>query len=168
MLGPDGRAANLTPEQAMALFGDPSATGGLVRGRVPSPAYLNSPEARAIIARHHAKQQEIQAAKQQLTAGAEGPEGGEARGGPGAAGEAGRRAPEQNGNGHAQPAGEQPRRRLADDPERMDEACRELFNWIKAVVWTIEQAAIVAGRRGGAPLRPQRRSPGDALAPEPI
>lgn len=48
---------------------------------------------------------------------------------------------------------------LAEDPERLvrsqgrfcadmqDEAVRELFNWIKAVVWTIEQAAIVAGRR---------------------
>lgn len=42
------------------------------------------------------------------------------------------------------------RKRLVDDPERMDEAVRELFNWIKAVVWTIEQAAIVAGRRGWA------------------
>lgn len=41
---------------------------------------------------------------------------------------------------------EEPKRRLADDPERMDEAVHELFNWIKAVVWTIEQAAIVAGR----------------------
>lgn len=34
--------------------------------------------------------------------------------------------------------------------DQQDEAVRELFNWIKAVVWTIEQAAIVAGRRGWA------------------
>lgn len=47
-------------------------------------------------------------------------------------------------------AGGEGRKRLVDDPERMDEAVRELFNWIKAVVWTIEQAAIVAGRRGWA------------------
>ncbi|WVR08699.1 hypothetical protein IAU60_005757 [Kwoniella sp. DSM 27419] len=53
-----------------------------------------------------------------------------------------------------------PKRALADDPERLvsrvrvrtgltsqDETVRELFNWIKAVVWTIEQAAIVSGRR---------------------
>ncbi|BEI84350.1 hypothetical protein CcaverHIS002_0409540 [Cutaneotrichosporon cavernicola] len=103
VLGPDGRPANLTPEQAMALF-----------ERQP---YLHSPEARAILARGHAQAAEVAAAKQKLV--------------------------------------ERPRRRLADDPERMDEAVRELFNWIKAVVWTIEQAAIVAGRR--APLRPQRR-----------
>ncbi|WWC65296.1 uncharacterized protein I303_107913 [Kwoniella dejecticola CBS 10117] len=40
-----------------------------------------------------------------------------------------------------------PKRPLAEDPERLDETVRELFNWIKAVVWTIEQAAIVSGRR---------------------
>ncbi|WVQ86145.1 hypothetical protein IAT38_008313 [Cryptococcus sp. DSM 104549] len=39
------------------------------------------------------------------------------------------------------------KRPLAEDPERLDETVRELFNWIKAVVWTIEQAAIVSGRR---------------------
>jgi len=31
--------------------------------------------------------------------------------------------------------------------DHQDELVRELFNWIKAVVWTIEQAAVVAGRR---------------------
>jgi len=31
-----------------------------------------------------------------------------------------------------------------------EETVRELFNWIKAVVWTIEQAAVVAGRRNWA------------------
>ncbi|RXK41924.1 hypothetical protein M231_00645 [Tremella mesenterica] len=36
---------------------------------------------------------------------------------------------------------------LSEDPERLEEAVKELFNWIKAVVWTIEQAALVAGRR---------------------
>nr|XP_031862630.1 uncharacterized protein CI109_002128 [Kwoniella shandongensis]KAA5529702.1 hypothetical protein CI109_002128 [Kwoniella shandongensis] len=42
---------------------------------------------------------------------------------------------------------EPPKRPLSEDPERLDETVRELFNWIKAVVWTIEQAAIVSGRR---------------------
>ena len=40
----------------------------------------------------------------------------------------------------------QPLKPLSEDPDRLDEAVRELFNWIKAVVWTIEQAALVAGR----------------------
>ncbi|WVO24568.1 uncharacterized protein IAS62_005936 [Cryptococcus decagattii] len=39
------------------------------------------------------------------------------------------------------------KRPLSEDPARLDETVRELFNWIKAVVWTIEQAAIVSGRR---------------------
>ncbi|WVN89067.1 uncharacterized protein L203_104283 [Cryptococcus depauperatus CBS 7841] len=39
------------------------------------------------------------------------------------------------------------RRPLAEDPERLDKTVKELFNWIKTVVWTIEQAAIVSGRR---------------------
>ena len=36
-----------------------------------------------------------------------------------------------------------------------DELVRELFNWIKAVVWTIEQAAVVAGRRNWDPNQTQ-------------
>lgn len=128
----------------MALFGDPLARGGPVRGRPPS-GYLNSPEARAILARHAAKQQEVAAAKQQLTGRIEYIDERTER------------------NGHR--GGEVPRRRLADDPERMDEAVRELFNWIKAVVWTIEQAALVTERQGEPP-RPQRSAPGDPVTHE--
>jgi hypothetical protein len=114
--------------------------------------YLHSPEARAILARGHAQAAEVAAAKQQLVEGGERTErsAGERVGGPGERADEERRDERRDPHG-----GEAPRRRLADDPERMDEAVRELFNWIKAVVWTIEQAAIVAGRR--APLRPQRR-----------
>jgi hypothetical protein len=32
-------------------------------------------------------------------------------------------------------------------PHSQEDTVRELFNWIKAVVWTIDQAAHVAGGR---------------------
>lgn len=67
-----------------------------------------------------------------------------------------------NGQGRQGLIGPPSGKNLSQDPERLvccanwyistladqqDELVRELFNWIKAVVWTIEQAAVVAGRR---------------------